>query len=83
MDKPTRDFDPAELVEEVTDRVSRRMPGVDDDVIRREAEASVESHADARVTDFLGIIAERETRERLSGLAEASGKTDATVPPPS
>ncbi|MDF2580906.1 MAG: hypothetical protein K0S49_2485 [Microbacterium sp.] len=41
-------------------------------LIRREAAASVESHADARVTDFIGIIAERETRERLAGIAEES-----------
>ncbi|MDD7930653.1 three-helix bundle dimerization domain-containing protein [Microbacterium thalli] len=83
MDKPTRDYDAAELVDEVTGRVSKRLPDVDGDLIRREAEASVESHADARVTDFLGIIAERETRERLSGVAEAGADIDTSVPPPS
>jgi hypothetical protein len=72
MDKPAKDFDAHEVTEEVAERVKKRMPDVDDDLIRREAAASVESHADARVTDFIGIIAERETRERLAGIAEES-----------
>ncbi|APF35065.1 hypothetical protein CBF90_14535 [Microbacterium sp. AISO3] len=72
MDKPAKDFDAHEVAEEVAERVKKRMPDVDDDLIRREAAASVESHADARVTDFIGIIAERETRERLADIADES-----------
>ncbi len=70
MDKPVKEFDAAELTEEVAGRVQQRMPDVDGDLIRREAAISVESHADAHVVDFVGIIAERETRERLNGIAE-------------
>lgn len=77
MDKPAKDFNAEELTAEVAGRVQQRMPDVDGDLIRREAAASVESHADARVTDFLGIIAERETRERLTGLGgESAPDTD-------
>ncbi|MGU3357809.1 three-helix bundle dimerization domain-containing protein [Microbacterium sp. M4A5_1d] len=70
MDKPAKEFDAHEVTEEVADRVKKRMPDLDDELIHREAAASVESHADARVTDFIGIIAERETRERLAGIAD-------------
>lgn len=60
-----KDFDPEATIADVEERVQDRFPDAEPALVHEEAVAAVEHYADAPVTDFVEIIAEREARARV------------------
>lgn len=66
MTRNDEDFDKAETVAEVEERVQARFPAAPDAVVHDEAVAAVDKYADAPVKDFIEIIAERDARAAVA-----------------
>ena len=70
MTRNDEDFDRAETVAEVEERVQARFPAAPDEIVHDEAVAAVDKYAEAPVKDFIEIIAERDARAAVAETLE-------------
>jgi phage-related baseplate assembly protein len=59
------DFDPDEIVRQVTESLSRKFPGEDHAKIESEVRKEVDNLKDRPIHDYVAVLAERAVKHRL------------------